>query len=140
ILQKTRDRSTRGSIAAPIAAIGSRKPFATTILISIGPSIRQRVRFAVGKRLRVKPTRRVASARCGGTVSAKSNRAQLRELVAAEVVLLDFAAERVLDELPPALGAKIESHLLVDVVADVVVGDVVHAFENFVQVLQVVAI
>src|SRR5271168_4136751 len=61
--------------------------------------------------------------------------------VLAEVELLGgLAAQRVLHELLAAFGAEIETHLLIDVVSDLRAADVVEMLEDFVQILETVAI
>jgi hypothetical protein len=49
-------------------------------------------------------------------------------------------AQGVLDELAAALGAEVEAELLVDVVADVIVVNVVQVFEDVLNFLEVVAV
>jgi hypothetical protein len=61
--------------------------------------------------------------------------------VVAEVEGLDgFAAQRVLAEPPPALGAEVEAEALEDVVADLVVFGVFEAFQQVLDFPEVIAV
>jgi hypothetical protein len=49
-------------------------------------------------------------------------------------------AQGILDESPAALRAEVEAELLIDVVADGLVGGVVQALENVLDFLEVIAV
>jgi hypothetical protein len=51
-----------------------------------------------------------------------------------------FEPKRVLDEFAPTLRAEVESHLLINIVADLFVGFVFHAFENVLNFFKMIAI
>ncbi len=51
-----------------------------------------------------------------------------------------FAAQGILDEFATAFGAKIESQLLVDIVADLIVVGVIKTFQNILYLFEMIAI
>jgi hypothetical protein len=68
-----------------------------------------------------------------GTMSAESVLAEFHEV-------RGLASQRPLGELLAALGAKIESHVLMHLVADLIVLSILEAFENVMDLLQMVSI
>jgi len=52
----------------------------------------------------------------------------------------NLAPQRVLDELPAAIRTEIEPQLLIHVVADLIVGRILHAFQDILDFFEVVAV
>jgi hypothetical protein len=64
-------------------------------------------------------------------------------LVGAELERLGgnrLASQGVLDELSAAFGTKIKSQLLINVVADLIAGRILHAFQDVLDLLKMIAI